>query len=453
MAKPKLVFVCSECGASQPKWSGRCPACNEWNTLRQMAVATETGVRSAGERSPTVASTALADIDARPAARLTSQIGELDRVLGGGFVPGAAVLLAGEPGIGKSTLALLASARLALPEHGALYVAAEESPPQIKLRAERMGLAEANVVVLGSTDVGTILEVANAHAPRALAVDSIQAVALAELDSLAGSVSQVRESASRLLHWAKSANVPLLLVGHVTKTGSIAGPRVLEHLVDAVLYLEGDRYHAHRLLRGLKNRFGATNEIGVFEMVPEGLAEVPDPSAIFLAERAVGAPGSAVTVAMEGSRPLLCEVQALVGEQRAEAPQRSANGLDYRRLLMISAVLAQRTGLQVAGRDVFVNVVGGLRVYEPAADLAMASAIASSLTGRPLPADLVIMGEIGLSGETRSVPQLERRLGEAMKLGFRQAVVPAQGRRRGQPIEGLVIHQARTVNSALQSLL
>ncbi len=412
------------------------------------------GVEEGGGRpARTLASVRLAEIESLAAHRIESHIGELDRVLGGGFVPGGVVLLAGEPGIGKSTLTLWAAAQIAGADQPVLYVAAEESAAQIRLRAERLGLTSANIQVLASTDVGDILGSIEAIRPRAAVVDSIQAVAVAEIDSPTGSVSQVRESAARMQRLANATGMPLLLVGHVTKTGTVAGPRVLEHMVDVVLVLEGDRYHVHRLLRSMKNRFGATEELGVFEMGSHGLREVPDPSATFLAERAIGAPGSAVTVAMEGSRPLLCEVQALLGERAVENPLRSANGADYRRLVTITAVLAHRTGRNVAGRDVFVNVVGGLRVYEPAADLAIAAAIASSIANRPLPGDTIILGEIGLSGELRSVSHLERRLLEGAKLGFCRAVVPTQRGAKAPSIEGLHVHQAGRVAGALGFLL
>lgn len=419
--------------------------------MRQLAVSTEAAPGPA--TVITEQCEKLADIESRAAKRLVSGMGELDRVLGGGLVPGAMVLLAGEPGIGKSTLALLLAAQLATSSQETLYVAAEESASQVRLRGERMALLSANVRVLATCDVAAVVSAAEALRPRLLVVDSIQAIQVADLDSLTGSVSQVREATARLLRLAKRQNLAILIIGHVTKSGSIAGPRVVEHMVDTVLVLEGDRYHAVRLLRSLKNRFGPTNELGVFEIRAEGLVEVADPSAAFLAERMAGAPGSAVTVAMEGSRPLLCEVQALLGERLVEVPQRSANGADLRRLVMITAVLAHRVGLSVAGRDVFVNVVGGLRVHEPAADLALAAAIASSATARPLPPEVVVLGEIGLSGELRSVAHLERRLSEAAKLGFHRAIVPRGHGGKGHARCALETLGARTVREALEALL
>jgi DNA repair protein RadA/Sms len=395
----------------------------------------------------------LADVGTGAVVRIRLPIAELDRVLGGGLVPGAMVLIAGEPGIGKSTLTLQAAAVLADSNPPVLYVSAEESVQQIKLRTERMGIASDGLYLLADTSLGAIVAHIEALSPGAVVVDSIQTVYAEDVPSAAGSVTQVRECTAQLMRLAKRTHLPIVLVGHVTKTGVVAGPRIMEHMVDTVLYLEGDRYHSYRLLRSTKNRFGPTNEVGVFEMRQEGLVEVPNPSAAFLAERLQGAPGSAVTVTMEGSRPLVVEIQALVSPTGADVPRRTANGLDFNRVLLLAAVLSRRLGLPIGGQDVFVNVVGGLKVYEPAADLAVASAIVSSVRGVPLPGDMVLLGEIGLSGELRSVGHIERRLGEAAKLGFKRAVLPDTQVRKGLDAHGLALSGARTVTGALESAL
>jgi DNA repair protein RadA/Sms len=398
--------------------------------------------------------TSLAEVSVEPVARVPLPLAELNRVLGGGLVPGSMVLLAGEPGIGKSTLVLEASAMLGRQLAPVLYVSGEESAEQIKLRAERLGLSTDGVFLLSETNLDGVLRAVDDLKPRALVVDSIQAVYLDEIGSTAGSVTQVRECAARLMRLAKGpGHLPVLLVGHVTKAGDIAGPRVLEHMVDVVLQLEGDRSHGYRLLRGVKNRFGSTNDVGVFEMRSDGLAEVANPSEMFLAERLEGVAGSAVTVTMEGTRPLLVEVQALVSLSGAQTPRRTANGIDFNRLLLLAAVLAKRLRLQLGSQDVFVNVVGGLKVTEPAIDLAVATAIFSSFKGAPVPEDLVTFGEIGLSGELRSVSHAERRFAEAAKLGFRQAVVPSSLLRREPETSGLAVRGARTVAEALDIAL
>jgi DNA repair protein RadA/Sms len=357
-------------------------------------------------------------------ARTPVGIAEFNRVLGGGLVPGSLVLVGGDPGIGKSTLILQAAGALAEPDAPVLYVSAEESAQQIKLRADRLGVRSDDILVLSETNLDEILATAEAAKPGLLVVDSIQTVMLEEIASAAGSVSQVRECTSRLMQWAKPRNVPVFIIGHVTKEGTIAGPRVLEHMVDAVLYLEGERFHQYRILRAVKNRFGSTDEVGVFEMIGDGLREVRNPSEAFLEERSSIAPGSTVAVTMEGSRPILVEVQALATPSSFSMPRRSANGLDTNRLQLLVAVLQKRVGLGLGTQDVYANVVGGLRIMEPAADLAVAVAVASSLRDRPVEPSTVCIGEIGLSGEIRSVNHLERRVQEASRLGFRQGIVP-----------------------------
>ncbi|MBK6768999.1 MAG: DNA repair protein RadA [Ardenticatenales bacterium] len=452
MAKAKIVYVCSECGASQPRWAGQCDACRAWNTLREMRA--PDGDRRGPVRGPLEPSHALplSAIDADAAGRLVLPIGELNRLLGGGIVPGSVILLGGEPGIGKSTLVLQAAALLAEVAGPVLYVSGEESAQQLKLRAERLGLTGDRLYVLSETNLDAVLSEIDRLSPGAVVVDSIQTVYVPEVTSTAGSVTQVRESAAKLMRVAKALSLPMILIGHVTKSGDLAGPRVLEHMVDVVLQLEGDRYHSYRLLRSVKNRFGSTNDVGVFEMRGEGMVEIPNPSEVFLAERLAGAPGSCVTVTMEGTRPLLVEVQALVSQVQGQVPpRRMANGIDTNRLLLLVAVLAKRFGMPLGNADVFVNVVGGMHINEPALDLAVALAIVSSGRGAPVADDLVILGEIGLSGELRSVGQIERRLAEAAKFGYKRALVPKGALGRKLETGGLKAIGARTLGEALDA--
>ena len=417
----KAIYVCQQCGFQSGKWHGRCPSCDSWDSL----------VEEAGTSARRVASSREADVIPYPEVtnadlqRTSTGQPEFDRVLGGGLVPGGVVLVGGEPGVGKSTLLLQTASSLANSGKRVLYASGEESPAQLRLRGERLAVSSQNLLILADTDVDVIAEAARRSRADVLLVDSIQAVRCAELTSVPGSVGQVRESAARLVALAKSSGLPVVLVGHVTKDGAIAGPRTLEHVVDTVIQFEGDRHHAHRILRALKNRFGPSDEIGVFSMGDAGLTGVANPSEIFLAERARGCPGSAVLAAIEGLRPLLVEVQALVGEAAHGSPRRVALGVDAGRVAMILAVLARRAGLDVTGRDVFVNVAGGLETTEPAADLAVALAAASSLTGQALPERMTIFGEIGLAGEIRNVARLDARLREAGRLGFDTALVPA----------------------------
>ncbi len=417
----KPVFICQQCGFASGKWHGRCPSCDAWDSLVEEAASSTR--RGSPVRAPEPVP--YPDIASADLVRTSTGLPEFDRVLGGGLVPGGVVLLGGEPGVGKSTLLLQSASALANDGRRVLYASGEESPAQLRLRGARLAVGSANLLVLAETDVDAIAEAARRSRIEVLLVDSIQAVRCGELSSVPGSVGQVRESAARLVALAKSTGIPVVLVGHVTKDGSIAGPRTLEHVVDTVIQFEGDRHHAHRILRALKNRFGPADEIGVFSMGEAGLCGIPNPSEVFLAERASGAPGSAVLAVIEGSRPLLVEVQALVGEAAYGSPRRVALGVDAGRLAMILAVLARRAGVDVSGRDVFVNVVGGLETTEPAADLAVALAASSSLTGRALAERTTILGEIGLAGEIRSVSRLDARLREAARLGFDTALVPA----------------------------
>jgi DNA repair protein RadA/Sms len=455
LAKTTTRYVCQQCGSAQAKWMGRCPDCGEWNTLVETVVETK-AARAGGMASAAALRNQprlLRDVAADGFARITLAMGELDRVLGGGLVPGSLVLIGGDPGIGKSTLLLQASAVLAAAGGPVLYVSGEESAQQIKLRAARIGLDGDGLYVLTETNVEAILDHIQQLQPRLVVVDSIQTVYLDELDSAAGSVSQVRESAARLMQVAKGQNIPIFLIGHVTKTGMLAGPRVLEHIVDTVLYLEGDRFHAYRLLRCVKNRFGAASEVGVFEMQDVGMAEVTNPSEVFLAERLPNAAGSAIAVTLEGTRPLLVEIQALSSTTSFGNPRRTPNGIDFNRLLLLVAVLSKRVGVRLSDQDVFVNVVGGLRVSEPAADLAVACAIASSFRDVPVADDMAIIGEVGLSGELRAVSQLDTRLKEAAKLGFSRCLVPQSRHLDKLKLPGVELLSARSLAQALEIAL
>jgi DNA repair protein RadA/Sms len=418
-------YVCQQCGGQFPSSYGRCPNCNAWSSL------VETIDRPAGARagfprvvaSGAAAPRPLAGIESVAFKRIVLPVEEFNRVLGGGIVPGSLILLGGDPGIGKSTLLLQISNLVAEQAGPVLYATGEESAEQVKLRADRLGAIAPELYVVAETDVDVIVAAAEAMKPALLVVDSIQTMHTSELDSASGTVGQVRESAARLTRLAKSEGIASVLVGHVTKDGAIAGPKVLEHMVDTVLYLEGERFHAYRLLRGVKNRFGPTNEVGVFDMQESGLAEVANPSAVFLAERDDQATGSVVTVAMEGTRPLLVELQALVTPTHFGLPRRTTTGIDLNRLVLLTAVLTKRAGLALGTQDVYVNVAGGMRLDEPATDLATALAIASSLSDVPV-RDVAVIGEVGLGGEIRSVNQVRARVTEALKLGFERCIVP-----------------------------
>ncbi|HEY7078015.1 MAG TPA: DNA repair protein RadA [Solirubrobacteraceae bacterium] len=423
MARPSTVFVCSACGASSAKWHGQCPGCGEWNTLVEEA--RRAAARPAAAAVPAGRPVKLAEVRAPRVARLATGIGELDRVLGGGLVPGSLVLIGGSPGIGKSTLTSMALGNLAGAGRRTLYVSGEESAAQIRLRAERLPGAALQVPVLAETDLEAVLATLEAEAPEVCVVDSVQTLYAPELSGAAGSVGQVREVADRITRLAKARGIAVLLVGHVTKEGALAGPRVLEHLVDCVLQFEGERERTYRTLRALKNRFGSTNDVGVFEMRSGGLVEVADASARFVGE-ATRAPGSVVLAAMEGTRPLLVEVQALVSPSELVPPRRVANGIDRNRLALVLAVLGRHAGVGVGGADVFVNVAGGVRVDEPGADLAVALAVAGAARGVALggPAPLCCFGEVGLTGELRPVAHAERRLAEAAKFGLAPVLSP-----------------------------
>ena len=457
MAKSISRYVCQQCGRVSASYMGKCPQCGSFSSM------VEEVVREAGPSKSPNASRGLTgrtsphrigDISGDSEERIPVPIGEFSRVLGGGIVPGSIVLVGGDPGIGKSTLMLQMTLAMADSKR-VLYVSGEESERQIKMRADRLmdrsGKFPENLFLVTETNLQTILDHVREVRPELLIVDSIQTVYLPELDSSSGSVSQVRECSSQLRELAKSQTVSVFIIGHVTKEGAIAGPRVLEHIVDTVLYLEGDRFQAYRLLRSVKNRFGATAEVGVFEMRERGLAEVTNPSEAFLAERMINAPGSAIAVTMEGTRPLLVELQGLTSPTQFGNARRTPNGVDYNRLLMIAAVLTRRMGIKLTEQDIFVNVVGGIKIDEPAADLAIAAAVFSSMRDLPVRADAVLIGEIGLAGELRLPGQMPVRLREAQKLGFKAAIVPKRLRKAEPWPDDIQIIEARSVHDALES--
>lgn len=448
MAKVRAVFRCTECGTSAPKWVGRCPGCEEWNTLIEELDA-PTGPDPALVLGARDVPTPIDQVDAHEWTPRSTGVDELDRVLGGGLVPGSVTLVGGEPGIGKSTLLLQAVASMAARGERVLYVSAEESKQQVRLRAERLGALQSTLWLASETAVPHILASVGEIDPSVLVVDSIQTVHTPEIGSAAGSVAQVRESAARLVAAAKERSMAVVLVGHVTKEGGLAGPRVLEHVVDTVLAFEGDRHHALRLLRAAKHRFGATDQLGLFEMSDAGLQGVPDPSRLFLADRRRDVPGSVVVPTMEGHRPLLVEVQSLVTESELPSPRRSAQGLDAGRLSLLLAVLGERANLRFDRRDIYALAVGGVRIVEPAADLALALALASALRNVPVPADLVVCGEVGLGGEIRQVSHGERRLAEAARLGFTMAIVP---RLAPDPPEGMTAIRVGTLTEAVLAI-
>jgi DNA repair protein RadA/Sms len=453
MKPPKPVFVCQSCGAQSQKWLGRCPDCGEWNSMVEERPATAApqprgAVAALGGRG----ARAYADVDIVVAERLTTGISEFDRVLGGGIVPGSLVLLGGEPGIGKSTLLLQAAAHFAATVGPVLYCSGEESEHQVKTRGERLGVSGQSLYLLAETCIERLIEEVERLSPALLIVDSIQTVFSLKVQSAPGSVSQVRQAATDLLFTAKGRNLPTILVGHVTKDGSLAGPKVLEHVVDTVLYFEGEQHHSHRVVRAVKNRFGAVSELGVFEMTGGGLRPVPNPSRLFLAERSLNVPGSVVMATIEGSRPILVEVQALVSAATYGNARRTANGLDQNRLSLLLAVLDKRAGLSLVTDDVFVNVAGGMRVDEPAADLAVLAAVASSLRNRPVSSDAVVFGEVGLAGEVRATGQAALRVREAAQLGFTRCVVPEGNLSEGDLPPSMTMTAVRSVAEALDAL-
>jgi len=458
MAKTRTKYICSNCGWQGAAKMGRCPSCKEFSTIDAIVEEVRKASKSGKNyRAPAGVARAqpqkLADVGIDEQERLYIPMQEFARVLGGGLVPGSIALIGGEPGQGKSTLLLQIAAQIAN-EHGkVIYVSGEESTRQIKMRADRLGLQADDLYLLTETNLGNIFEHVYELDPVVLIIDSIQTTYTDELDSSPGLVSQVRECASRLQSLAKSAGVTVFMIGHVTKEGNIAGPRVLEHIVDTVMYLEGDPFQTFRLLRSVKNRFGATSEVGVFEMAGSGMIEVPNPSEAFLAERVVNAAGSAIAVTLEGTRPLLVEVQALTNPTAFGNARRTTNGVDFNRLLLITAVLSKRMGLRLFEQDIFVNVVGGLKIDEPASDLGTAVAIASSYYERPIPADMAFIGELGLSGEVRTVNQIALRLNEAAKIGFKRVVMPKMRRKVDDVPRELQLIQVRNIADTLRAVI
>jgi DNA repair protein RadA/Sms len=450
MPKATLTFVCTDCGGESLRWAGQCPHCQAWNTLQEFQVRKAQGARPRQSHAAMGARPVpLTELDSDAAPRLALAWGELNRVLGGGIVPGSLVLVGGEPGVGKSTLLMHAAQQIAARGGRVLYASGEESPQQVRMRAKRLDAMEPGILLLAENDLDAICDAIRLEAPQLAIVDSIQTVTDAGFEGSAGSVTQVRESAGRLMRLAKEVGVPIFLVGHVTKEGAIAGPRVLEHIVDTVLYLEGDRRQELRVLRAMKNRFGSAEEIGVFAMGEAGLEEVPDPSSALLSQATTRSPGTAIVAALEGTRPLLIEIQSLVNKTENVMVRRIANGVDINRLHMLIAVIEKRANLKLGKFDVFVNVAGGIRITEPAADLGLALSILGNDRNVPLPDGMVVIGELGLAGEVRRVGQLERRLSEAARHGLTRALIPA-GVKAGRP-SGLEVIEVRTLAEAISA--
>jgi len=452
VSKSKSKYVCQQCGFETLRWFGRCPECSEWNTFIEEVEKAPLGKK---KNKSEIQPQSLLKIESLAVERVDLGMSELNRVLGGGLVIGSIVLLAGDPGIGKSTLLLQAANYVANNLAKVLYITGEESVQQIKMRAARLGLQAKNLYIWSETDLDLLEREIEEQKPSLAIVDSIQTVFCHELTSTLGSIGQIKEATGRLAALAKGLNIPLLIVGHVTKEGSIAGPRVLEHMVDAVLYFEGERHHQYRILRGIKNRFGSTFELGVFEMQNEGLVEVTNPSQAFLAERPVSSPGSVVLASIEGTRPLLVEIQALVSQSAFGQPRRVATGADYNRVNLLMAVLEKRVGLSLSQQDAYVNIVGGIKIQEPALDLAVAVALVSSLKNRPCIPNLVVMGEVGLTGEIRSIPFIEKRIHEAKKLGFSHCLIPYGSKTRFSLAqeEGVDLIEVKTLKEALDIAL
>ena len=453
-SKKKTLYVCQSCGAESPRWFGRCTACGEWNTCVEEVVAPQkTTRRISADREGSPAPTPITKVTALEGERPCTGIGELDRALGGGIVPGSVVLIGGDPGIGKSTLLLQACSRLGFEGTTVLYISGEESLQQIRLRAGRVGALTDGLMVLAETNLDVIASHIERIGPALVVVDSIQTTYRPELESAPGSVSQVRECAAQLMYIAKRTGIAVFLVGHVTKEGTIAGPRLLEHMVDTVLYLEGERHHSYRILRAVKNRFGSTNEVGIFEMRESGMVEITNPSEIFLPEREGAGPGSVVVCSMEGTRPLLVEVQALVSSSNFGYPQRVATGIDPKRLPILLAVLEKRVGLKLGHEDVFLNVAGGVRIVEPGVDLGVALAVASSLRNQPVSGKTVAIGEVGLGGEIRPVGHLGQRIMEAAKLGFETCILSKNNLKGIKRPKSLRIIGVTRIEDALEEVL
>lgn len=449
MAKEKVIYYCQSCGAESSKWMGQCPACKEWNTLVEEVVSSKKGARSVSRQEIKAKVTKLKDIETTKEERIRTKIGELDRVLGGGIVSGSMILVGGDPGIGKSTLLLQVCKHLADDGRKILYVSGEESLQQIKIRAERIGKFTDSLYLLCETNLDIIGEIVKREMPEIVVIDSIQTMYNENVASAPGSVSQVRESTGTLMQMAKGLGIAFFIIGHVTKEGVVAGPRVLEHMVDTVLYFEGDRHAAYRILRGVKNRFGSTNEIGVFEMRSAGLKEVENPSEFMLGGKPEGASGSVVACSMEGTRPILLEVQALVCHSNFGIPRRTAAGTDFNRVNLLMAVLEKRVGLQMGACDAYVNIAGGIKMNEPAIDLGIVLALVSSYKNRPIDEKTICFGEVGLSGEVRAVNMAEQRVLEAKKLGFSTCILPEVSKASMKEIEGIRLIGVKNVKDAI----
>ena len=449
MAKPSTVFVCSNCGNESSKWFGRCPACNEWNTCYEEKINLKSSGKSASKKTATTVK--LDDVKKQDIVRTKTGFDELDRVLGGGLVKGSLTLLGGEPGIGKSTLILQICDKIK-GEGQVLYVSGEESAQQIKIRADRLGIKNNDIVFLGETDIDVIEDAILKTNPKLVIIDSIQTMYSDEITSGPGSVSQVREITARIMKMCKQEEITTIIIGHVTKDGNIAGPRVLEHMVDTVLYLEGERYFAYIILRGVKNRFGSTNEIGMFEMNDIGMCEIDNPSSVLLSEKNENVAGSIVVASIEGTRPILVELQALTATSVFGMPRRTANGIDYNRLTLLIAVLEKRTGLPLGNQDVYLNIVGGIKINEPALDLGIILAVSSSFKNIPIPNDIIAIGEVGLTGEVRSVNQIEKRIKEAEKLGFKKCIIPESNKKLLKDTYKLDIIGVQNISEAMRCL-
>ncbi|HEX5550058.1 MAG TPA: DNA repair protein RadA [Nitrospira sp.] len=451
--KAKSVFSCQSCGHQSPRWLGRCPDCGGWNTIKEERQAATGKGRPIALKTLQAKPTPIGEIEVIGEDRRLTHIGEFDRVLGGGVIPGAVILIGGDPGIGKTTLLLQALPRLASSTEPVLYVSGEESPRQIKMRGQRLGVEHPHLLILAETSLEEILKAVQAIQPAAIVVDSIQTVYTEQLTSAPGSISQVQEVSGQLMWFAKRAGIPVFIIGHVTKEGAIAGPRLLEHIVDTVLYFEGDKGHSYRILRAVKNRFGSTNEIGVFEMKDSGLEEVANPSQLFLGERPQRSTGSVVVSSLEGSRPILVELQALVSATSYAMPKRMANGVDLNRVSLLLAVMEKRLGMHLSGQDVYVNVVGGMRIDEPAIDLGIVAAVTSSLREVAVEPGLLVLGEVGLGGEVRGISQAELRIREAAKMGFKRCLLPERNLAKLDAIEGMDLVGINEVGEALDVVL
>ena len=452
MNKAKTVFVCSECGYESPKWQGKCPGCNSWNSFyEEKVVESKNGIKGSKETKVKSSPQILNDVIGKHESRVNTGIAELNRVLGGGLVNGSLVLLGGEPGIGKSTLILELCDKIT-GNGKVLYVSGEESAEQIKIRADRLNIKNNNIFFLGETDIDVIEQVILEMKPKLVIIDSIQTMYSDEITSAAGSVSQVREITARIMRVCKGHQISTIIIGHVTKDGNIAGPRVLEHMVDTVLYLEGERYFSYRILRSVKNRFGSTNEIGMFEMQNEGMVEISNPSTILISDRVDNPPGSVIVASMEGTRPLLIELQALTTPSVYGLPRRAANGVDYNRLTMLIAVLEKKARVPLGAQDIYLNVVSGIRLVEPAVDLGTILVIASSFSNKSIPKDAIVIGEVGLTGEVRSVNFVEKRIKEAEKMGFKKCIIPESNKKLLKDSYKIDIIGVRNINDAMKAV-